>query len=66
MKNQTYIFTEEEYAKDEPSVSAETILAEIKPLMSDFFYGDISFDGQGITYCLPNGQKFILSAKEIA
>lgn len=65
MKNQNQNFTEDEYAKNESPVAANEILAEIKPLLEDYFQGEITFDGQSITYCLMNGQKFKLSAEEV-
>ena len=66
MDNQPQNLTEDEYAKNEPPVAANDLLAEIEPLIEDYFKGDVSFDGQNVTYCLLNGQKFKLSAKEIA
>lgn len=66
MKNQTENFAGDEYAKNEPPVAANIILAELEPLLDDYFKGEISFDGQNITYCLPNGQRFKLSAEEVA
>ena len=48
----------------EPSVSAQDLLAELIPLLSDYFEGTLSLEQEGITYFLPNGQKFILSAQE--
>ncbi len=65
MKNQKENLTEDEYARNEPPVAANEILAEIKPLLEDYFNGKITFDGQNITYCLLNGQKFKLSAEEV-
>lgn len=65
MENQTQNLTEDEYAKNEPSVAAYEILAEIEPLLEDYFKGEISFDGQNITYCMLNGQKFKLSVEEV-
>ncbi len=65
MKNQNENLTEDEYARNEPPVAANEILAEIKPLLEDYFNGEIIFDGQNITYCLLNGQKFKLSAEEV-
>jgi len=65
MKNTNQNLIEDEYAKNEPPVSANEILAEIKPLLEDYFQGEIDFDGKNITYCLLNGQKFKLSAEEV-
>ncbi len=66
MKNSIKRFTEEELIKHEQPVTAKDLLEEIKPLLEDYFIGDISFDGKGIVYTLPNGQKFILKAEETA
>ncbi len=63
MKNKTQNFTEEE--KNEFPVTASDLLAEIFPVLGDYFVGQISMDDNGITYSLPNGQKFILTAKEV-
>ncbi len=66
MKNQNENLTEDEYARNEPPVTANEILTDIKPLLENYFNGAITFDGQSITYSLPNGQKFKLSAEEVA
>ncbi len=66
MKNSIKRFTEEELIKNEQPVTAKDLLEEIKPLLEDYFIGDISFDGKVIVYTLPNGQKFILKAEEAA
>lgn len=65
MKNQPNNSTEDEYAKNEPPVAANELLAEIELLIEDYFKGDVSFDGQNVMCCLPNGQKFKFSAEEI-
>ncbi len=65
MKNQNENLTEDEYARNEPPVAATEILAEIKPLLEDYFQGEIAFDEKSITYCLLNGQKFKLLAEEV-
>ncbi len=66
MKNSIKRFTEEELIKNEQPITAKDLLEEIKPLLEDYFIGDISFDGKVIVYTLPNGQKFILKAEEAA
>lgn len=65
MENETQDFTEDEYAKNEPPVLACDLLAEIEPLLKDYFKGEVSFDGKTLTYALMNGQKFKLSAEEV-
>lgn len=54
---------ENEMAKKEPPVAAKNLLEEIYPLLGDYFEGDISIESRGIFYSMPNGQKFIISAK---
>ena len=48
---------------NEPPVSAASLLEEMLPLLYDYFIGEIRRDGGDITYLLPNGQKFIITAK---
>ena len=55
---------EKELIKNEPPVKAENLLEEIKPLLNDYFVGDKSFNGNNLSYLLPNGQKFILTVKQ--
>lgn len=66
MKNQNQNYTDDEIAKNEPTVEASEILAELTPLLKDYFKGEVSFDGKTLTYALMNGQKFKLSAEEVA
>ncbi len=61
MKNEKENF--EEVAKGEQPITASELLEEIEPLLDDYFIGKISFDGRGITYILPNGQKFLIKAE---
>ncbi len=55
----------DELAENEPPVTANSLLAEIEPLLKDYFVGEVSLSDGGITYCLPNGQKFLIKAEEI-
>lgn len=55
----------EELLKNEPHVNADGLLAEIKPLLDDYFVGEIVLENGIITYRLPNGQKFILECREV-
>lgn len=50
-------------AANEPPVKAEELMEEIFPLLQDYFIGEISLDGDGIVYKLPNGQIFRITAK---
>ncbi len=52
-----------EMAKKEPLVAAKDVLEEIYPLLGDYFEGNIKMENRGIFYSMPNGQKFIISAK---
>lgn len=53
-----------ELAKKEPPVAAGDLILEILPLMQDYFVGDVTFDKGAITYRMPNGQKFRITAKQ--
>ena len=66
MKNLSLNYTQEKEAKNEPPINASNLLAEIIPLLKDYFIGQITFDGDCITYALLNGQKFTISATEVA
>ncbi len=66
MKNERQNVREERTAKKEPPIAADELLAEIKPLLDDYFLGEIQWDGRQITYRLPNGQVFSLTAKELS
>ncbi|MDE6869016.1 MAG: hypothetical protein K2J83_07755 [Clostridia bacterium] len=50
--------------KNETTVMAKSLLEEILPILDDYFIGEIALGEKGITYILPNGQKFIISAKQ--
>ena len=49
----------------EPSIAAKELLEEILPLMKDCFKGEIIFTGRAINYIMPNGQTFIITAREV-
>lgn len=66
MKNNRQKNMEEELFKNEPPITANDILAEIKPLLDEYFIGEIYFNGSGVKYCLPNGQRFIIKAEAVA
>ncbi len=65
MKNKLQLLTEKLIQYEKP-ITANELLAEIKPLLDDYFIGEIFFDGNGISYRLPNGQKFIIKAETVA
>lgn len=64
MKNLSLNYTQEKEAKNEPPVTACDLLAEIMPLLKDYFIGQFSLDGEGIKYTLLNGQRFKIFATE--
>lgn len=61
MKNKIQTFDEKE-----PPITSKELLAEIKPLLDDYFIGDIFIDKNGILYKLPNGQTFLLNAELVS
>ncbi len=65
MKNELQTLTEE-LVKKEPPITATELLEEMKPLLDDYFIGEIGFHGNAITYRLPNGQTFCIKAEAIA
>lgn len=64
MKNETLKLAKDETAENEPSIKPSDLLAELIPLLDHYFVGEITFDGENITYALLNGQKFTISATE--
>ena len=66
MKNLPLNYTQDETLKNEPPINASDLLAEIYPLLEDYFVGQITFGGDSITYALLNGQKFTISVTNIA
>ncbi|MGN1103964.1 MAG: hypothetical protein ACI4QI_03730 [Candidatus Coproplasma sp.] len=66
MKNLSLKYTQDEILRNEPQINAGDLLAEIIPLLKDYFIGQFTLDGDGITYALLNGQKFTISATEVA
>ena len=66
MKNLPLNYTQDENLRNEPPINASDLLAEIIQLLEDYFVGQITFDGDNITYALFNGQKFTISATEAA
>lgn len=66
MKNLSLNYTQDETLKNEPPINASDLLAEIIPLLKDYFIGQFTIDGDSITYALLNGQKFTISAIEAA
>ena len=66
MKNLPLNYTQDKTLRNETPINASDLLAEILPLLKDYFIGQITFDGDNITYTLLNGQKFAISATEVA
>lgn len=52
-------------AKKEPHITAEDLAVDIKPLLKDYFKGDIMRNGGSIIYKMLNGQVFLITAQEI-
>lgn len=66
MKNLPLNYTQDETLRNEPPINTSDLLAEIIPLLEDYFVGQFTIDGDCITYALLNGQKFTISATEVA
>lgn len=56
----------DELAKNEPPFPADDLLREIAPLLEDYFVAEVGEKGHAVTLRFPNGQKFKLTAEEIA
>ena len=52
-------------AMNEDLISGEQLLLEIAPLIEEYFLGSVLFDGQCISYQMPNGQIFNITAKAV-
>lgn len=65
MRNELQMLTDRR-VKHEFSITALELLEEIKPLLDDYFVGEICLLGNAIAYQLPNGQTFYLKAEAIA
>ncbi len=57
-----------DYAQTERDkrITAEELTAEIFPLLTDCFEGELRLMQNGILYALPNGQVFMVSVKSVA
>ena len=64
MKTETLRLPKEKILEEKDSISPCELLFELLPLLKDYFEGQMSFDGEKISYILPNGRKFIISAAE--
>lgn len=56
--------TDDELARKEAPIEAESLLCELLPLMEEYFIGEISLEGNALLYRLPNGQKFRITAQK--
>lgn len=68
MEKQTKIFTEEETAalksaENEDKFQACELLAEIQPLLADYFIGEFKREENALVCSFPNGQKIKLIAE---
>lgn len=50
-------------AKNEPQIQPKEILAELLPVMKDYFVGEFALEGNALTYKMLNGQKIKIYAK---
>lgn len=57
--------TDELNAKKEPPITGGELLAEIKPLLDEYFLGEAVQEGEYLIYRMPNGQTWRLSAEEM-
>lgn len=51
-------------ARDESPITGAQLMAEIAPLVKEYFIGEVVSSDGSVLYTLPNGQKFRLTAKE--
>lgn len=51
-------------ARDESPITGAQLMAEIAPLVEEYFIGKVVSSDGSVLYTLPNGQKFRLTAKE--
>ena len=49
----------------EPSPAARELLKEIFPLMEEYFEGEMICTCRAIYYTKPNGQAFVITAREV-
>jgi len=52
-------------AKKEEQFSAARLLQEIAPLLEEYFIGTVETEEQSVTISFPNGQKYVLQAREL-
>lgn len=64
MKHLLVCDDEMELAKKEPPIEGTDLLLEILPLLQEYFVGEITLEERGIVYRLPNGQSFLITAKQ--
>lgn len=50
--------------KEGAAVTAEDIIASLKPLVDEYFVGSCEQRGETLVYVLPDGRKFHLTAAE--
>lgn len=56
--------TDDELARKEAPIEAESLLCELLPLMEEYFIGKISLEEKDLLYRMPNGQKFKITVQK--
>ena len=64
MKHVLVCDDEMELAREEQPIEGKDLLLEILPLLQEYFVGEITLEERGIVYRLPNGQSFVITAKQ--
>lgn len=57
------LLTEESFAENEPPVQPADFIEEIAPLIEEYFIGEVTFEGNLLRYCLPNGGIIKITAE---
>ena len=52
--------------EDGAAVTEEDIIAALKPLVDEYFFGEAEEMGNVLFYTLPDGRKFSLTAEKIS
>ena len=52
--------------EDGAAVTEEDIIAALKPLVDEYFFGEAEERGNVLFYTLPDGRKFSLTAEKIS
>lgn len=55
----------DKFSKKEPRITSQNLIAELKPLLNNYFIGDVSLGYDGIVYTMPNGQTFLIKVRRM-